>query len=229
MASFRWILIGGSLLAHGALVMALGGIRTPTATAATAVEVIETTKKAEPPPPAEVKPVPEEPAPERARPKPAAAAAPPPEAPAAPAQPSLANLPDLGLELSGGGGGPGLAVPPPSPAAPRSTAPVTKTLERVVPKADTCDEPPAKPKLLDLPKPTYTEEARAASIEGKVRVEITVDENGKVIGAKVLSALGHGLDEAAIAAAKRATFEAAVRCGRPTRATFTIAIRFSSS
>lgn len=228
MSSARWILIGGSLLAHGGLVLALGGIRAPAAIAATAVEVIETTKKTEPPPPAEVKPVPEEPVPERARPK-AAAAAPPAEAAATPAQPSLANLPDLGLELSGGGGGPGLAVPPP-PIAPRPSAPITKTLDRAPAKAaDACTDPPAKPKLLVLPKPTYTEAARAEGIEGKVRVEVTVDETGKVVDAKVLSALGHGLDEAALAAAKDATFEAAVRCGRPTRATFTIAIRFSSS
>jgi protein TonB len=230
MSSVRWALIGGSLLVHGGLVVALGGIRAPAAIVATAIDVTETTKKKEepPPPPAEVEPTPPPEAPKRA--VKAAAAAPPPEAAPTPAAPSLAALPDLGLEMSGGGSGTGMAVPAAAPAAPaRTSAPVQKTLERAPPKADDCTDPPAKPKLLNLPQPAYTEDARAAGVEGKVRVELTVDETGKVASVKVLSSLGHGLDEAAVAAAKGATFEAAIRCGRPSRATFTIAIRFSAS
>ncbi len=41
--------------------------------------------------------------------------------------------------------------------------------------------------------------------------------------------LGYGLDEAAVQAAQSATFEPAVRCGKPTRATFTISMRFSAA
>ena len=50
--------------------------------------------------------------------------------------------------------------------------------------------------------PEYTEEARAAAIEGKVRVEITVDASGAIRSVKVLEGLGHGLDEAAYARSK---------------------------
>ena len=95
--------------------------------------------------------------------------------------------------------------------------------------ADGCDEPPAKPKPKNVPQPAYTDRAREAGAEGKVRIELTVDETGRVVSVKVLSGLGYGLDEAAVAAAQSATFEPAIRCGKPTRATFTISMRFSSS
>ncbi len=61
-------------------------------------------------------------------------------------------------------------------------------------------------------RPEYTEEARAASIEGKVRVEITVDASGAIRSVKVLEGLGHGLDEAAVRAVEGATFEPAQQC-----------------
>ncbi|MDF2692926.1 MAG: uncharacterized protein K0S65_1309 [Labilithrix sp.] len=231
--SLRAVLIGGSLLAHGVAVVALGSIHASEAISATAIEVVETTKP-EPPPPAKVEPTPEpvvphDPPPRAQHAKGAAEAPPPADAPA-PASNALAALPDLGLELSGGGGPGGLAVPPSAPA-PRA-APTTKTLQAAParrPAQDACDEPPAKPKLVKLPQPAYTEAARSAGIEGKVRLEIVVDETGKVVDVKPLTSLGHGLDEAAIAAARAATFEPAQRCGRPSRSTFTIAIRFAAS
>lgn len=236
--SLRGWLIGGSLVAHGIMVVALGGIRTPSEMLATAIEVTESVKKEPPPPEKPPEPLPEPPKPPEPKQvsKPAAKApeAPPPEA--APEAPSpIANLPDFGLELSGGtGGGNGLAMPKGGDARPAKPAPsaVQKTFDKAAaaPKpADTCDEPPAKPKLLNLPQPAYTDAARAAGIEGKIRVQLTVDETGKVIDAKALTSLGHGLDEAALAAARGATFEAAVRCGKPSKSTFTIAIRFAAS
>jgi periplasmic protein TonB len=78
-----------------------------------------------------------------------------------------------------------------------------------------------------VPQPLGTEAARAAGIEGKVRVQLTVDETGHVVDVKLLQGLGYGLDEAALAAAKRAEFEPALRCGKPTRATFNISMRFT--
>jgi protein TonB len=76
-------------------------------------------------------------------------------------------------------------------------------------------------------RPEYTEEARAASIEGKVRVEITVDASGAIRSVKVLEGLGHGLDEAAVRAVEGATFEPAMQCGKPVESTFTVSIRFT--
>jgi protein TonB len=113
---------------------------------------------------------------------------------------------------------------------PQKTAtPVRRALAQApLPAIDDCADPPAKPKPVSVPQPAYTEAARAAAVEGKVRVELTVDEAGRVVSVRVLSGLGHGLDEAAVAAAKAATFQPAVRCGKPTRATFTISMRFSA-
>jgi protein TonB len=58
-------------------------------------------------------------------------------------------------------------------------------------------------------------------------VELTVDATGAVAQARVVEGLGHGLDEAAIEAARTYRFEPATRCGKAVSATFTIAIRFT--
>ena len=141
---------------------------------------------------------------------------------------SAAALPDFGISLSNGSGG-GVAVPAARPASALPGAPTAvKTLARTTraPVAD-CDEPAAKPKLVSRPTPVYTDAARAAGIAGKVRVEITVDERGRVVAVTVLQGLGYGLDEAAVAAARAMTFEAAVRCGKPASATFKVGFNFA--
>lgn len=234
MTSSRAIVVG-SLVVHGVAFAALGAVRTPELRPDTAIEVTETAppeKTPEPPPP---EPAPEPAAPKEAAPRPQQAkAAPPPSAPAA-AEPVASpggDVPDLGLELAGATGGTGLSVPVPRAAPATSAAPVVRKTLAAAPApaktADACDEPAAKPKLVELPQPAYTEAARAAGVEGKIRIELTVDETGNVVGAKPLTSLGHGLDEAALAAARAARFSPAVRCGRPSRSTFTIAIRFAA-
>jgi TonB family protein len=54
------------------------------------------------------------------------------------------------------------------------------------------------PQALDLPKPSYTEEARQAGIEGIVLLQVIVRKDGTANGFKVLKGLGYGLDESAI-------------------------------
>lgn len=159
------------------------------------------------------------------------AAAPPPD-PVAAAHPALAAMPDFGINLSGGlPGGGGIAIPQGGGATPAQALPTKK--EKVFGAAaerpaatDGCDEDIVKAKPQGMVKPTYTDDARAAGIEGRVRVEITLDESGKVVAAKVLSGLGHGLDESAIDAAKRMSFNAATRCGTAVKSTFVLSMRF---
>lgn len=216
---------------HGALAVGVGSIEIKKSRAATAIEYAETQKK-KPPEPAPPDPTPPEKTPQShalAR----RAAAPPPAAeppPKAAQSQALDALPDFGVSLTGGVNGTGVALPVGGGRAAREPA-LEKVLRKAAPVAaalpsDGCDEPPAKPKPSSIPQPAYTEEAQAAAIEGKVRVQLTVDETGKVIDVKLIQGLGHGLDEAALQAARRATFEPALRCGRPARATFTIAMRF---
>src|SRR4051812_23953234 len=203
--------------------------------AATAIQVAEAKKREAPKPPPEA-PKPPPPAPKHVA-KHALAPAPEKlaEAPPAAAAP-LAALPDFGVELSGGVGG--LAVAPvaagpsvgSSPLGARSLTPAVKHAPvHALTPTDTCDEPASKPKPLNVPQPAYSERAREAGIEGKVRVELTVDETGRVVSVRVIQGLGYGLDEAAVAAAQSATFEPAIRCGKPSRATFTISMRFSAA
>lgn len=174
-----------------------------------------------PPPPPPVEPA----APKRAAPKPKAA-----PAKAAEAAPAEA-APSFGIAMTGGTGTGGIAVPQGGSLGGGETGPkrvsAAKTLTEPKPKAGACADPASKPKPLQMPRPEYTDAARAAAIEGKVRVELTVDASGAVTGAKVLDSLGHGLDEAALRAVRAATFEPAAQCGKPVSATFVVSIRFS--
>jgi len=231
----RIVLCSVSVGAHVGLMLWLGEIRVEKASAATPIEIAEVAAPPPPPEPPKLEPEPPEPPkaePERRKapaPAPPKAAAPPPEA--APAAPSFDDAPDFGFALEGGVGGGGLAVPVRAPTSEAPKPRVVKQLSPAPPRKaeDVCSEPASKPKPLSVPQPVYTDAARAAGIEGRVRVELTVDESGRVVQVKVLQGLGYGLDEAALAAARSATFTAAQRCGRATSATFTIAMRFSAS
>lgn len=158
---------------------------------------------------------------------PRSAAAPQPAA--APTQ--AAAFTDLGLTLDSSSSD-GLAVNI-APVAPKPSAVVAPAVALVKPKVlvarktePECTEAILKARPLNVVRPAYTAEARRARVEGRVRVELTVDEQGAVTGARVVESLGYGLDEAAIAAAKTLRFAAATRCGRPVAAPFVIAMRF---
>jgi TonB family protein len=60
----------------------------------------------------------------------------------------------------------------------------------------------------------YTEEARAAAIEGVVVLDLIVDEHGRTRDITVVSGLSHGLTEAAIAALTACTFTPGERDGQ---------------
>jgi len=79
---------------------------------------------------------------------------------------------------------------------------------------------PAKPviapvEILEKPDPVYTAEARALRVEGDVILEVIFTAGGEVHVLRVASGLGHGLDEAAIAAAHRIRFRPERRNGLP--------------
>ncbi len=75
------------------------------------------------------------------------------------------------------------------------------------------------PERINDVRPEYPEEAQKAGIQGTVWLKVTVDVDGEVVAASLLEGLGHGLDEAAIAAAKQLRFVPAKRDGVPVRAT----------
>lgn len=71
------------------------------------------------------------------------------------------------------------------------------------------------PRLLELVEAEVPPEARAARQGGTVVLKLLIDVDGRVTEAEVTSPLGHGLDEAARAAALRFRFAPARRGGTP--------------
>ncbi len=89
-------------------------------------------------------------------------------------------------------------------------------------------EPP-KPEKITFPEPLnyvapkYTEEATKAGIQGDIILKLIISKKGEVLKAEVLEGLGHGLDEAALVAAKQLEFSPARHAdGKP----FKAAIRY---
>jgi TonB family protein len=80
--------------------------------------------------------------------------------------------------------------------------------------------------VLQKPVPTYTDEARKLHIEGEVLLEVQFTASGKLRVLRVVRGLGHGLDEAAMAAAEKIHYKPAMRQGQPVDSTATLHIVF---
>ncbi|MFO0606931.1 MAG: energy transducer TonB [Polyangiales bacterium] len=233
------IVYGISAFLHIALGSAVAAVRPPPVRETVRITMREVRRPRTPPPPppaapqppapaaaAAPAPTPAPPAPSRShaprshapRPTPSAPTPAPSNAPSAPPDFGVSLGNEGGMAVPGGGhgnGGGGAASHHEAPAPERPAA------------SDGCDEAPARPRVVEMPEPDYPDAAREEGIEGRVRVELTLDDEGRVTGARVLQGLGHGLDEAALAAARGARFEPATRCGRAVGTTFTLAVRFT--
>jgi len=69
--------------------------------------------------------------------------------------------------------------------------------------------------ILSKPNPSYSIEARTIKLEGDVVLEVVFLASGQVQVIRVVSGLGHGLDEAALQAAKLIRFRPAQSNGQP--------------
>ena len=69
--------------------------------------------------------------------------------------------------------------------------------------------------ILSKPNPAYSTEARTIKLEGDIVLEVVFLASGQVQVIGVVSGLGHGLDEAAIQAARLIRFRPAQRNGQP--------------
>jgi protein TonB len=240
-----WI-YAGSLAFHVAMAAVAKSLPSEHKVESVAIELADIKKKNDkpkpppslppPPPPPTEKPKPPPPPKEKAKiaaeaPK---EAPPPSEALASDGFADLGDAVSLGNGGGGGGGGDGVAVAAPvraaGPAAAVAAA-ATATTRKVAALApapsQACSDPDTKPKHLNQTLPKMTRQAQLADIEGVVRVEVTVDETGNVISARVVSGLGYGLDEEALRAAKLWTFRPAMRCGKPIIGHTVIPFRFS--
>ncbi|SRR6266542_1021283 len=239
----RWWAVlgyGASIAVHIGLAAGVSSIPTNMPRKPTHIKVFEakSEKKKEPEP--EKKKEAPPPPPKRAEPPPTLKNTPPPPIDAATPTPAgheaMAALPDFGIALGGGVEG-GIAVPMAgiaANAAGQNAAGGAGTAEKRVhgpaPKpsdaSGACVEDPTKPKALERTAPQYSDEARAANIEGVVKIELSVSATGDVVDARVLSGLGHGLDQAALVAAKRWKFSPAMRCGKPVESKHVVSMRF---
>jgi len=82
------------------------------------------------------------------------------------------------------------------------------------------------PRIRREVKPSYTEEARRAGVEGEVVLEIVVRSDGSVADVRVLRRLGSGLDERAIDAVRQWRFDPALRQGTPVDVVVEVSVEF---
>jgi len=76
------------------------------------------------------------------------------------------------------------------------------------------------------PNPVYTDEASSLKLEGEVLLEVNFSANGTLHVNRVVRGLGHGLDEAAVAAASKIRFKPALRNGQPMDSTAVVHVTF---
>ena len=151
-------------------------------------------------------------------------------------------MPDFGISMAGmagpGSGGIGVGVPVgPGGGTPGGVSKLTAappkeksfgTVKEALQVGDSpCTEELIKPKPLGFAQPQYTDDARSAEVEGRVKLKLTVDAQGNVTDVQVLAGLGHGLDESSIATAKRIRFTPGSACRKSVGSSFVITFRFA--
>jgi TonB family protein len=116
------------------------------------------------------------------------------------------------------GFGNGTANPPPSTkrGTLQSTGFADQTIaEAPKKKASSGESATTAVDILEKPRPEYTAEGRSLKIEGDVVLDMVFLSNGSIQVNRVVSGLGHGLDEAATRAAQQIKFKPARREGQP--------------
>jgi TonB family protein len=88
-------------------------------------------------------------------------------------------------------------VPSPKSAADRNLPAGLKAMQ-FSPKVYSVGDSVKPPQVLQQPKPSYTEEAREAKIEGIVMVGAVIQKSGSVGQIRILKGLGYGLDESVV-------------------------------
>jgi periplasmic protein TonB len=84
----------------------------------------------------------------------------------------------------------------------------------------------APPRLLHEVKPDYTEDARRHGVEGEVVMEVVVRHDGSVGDVRLVSGLGYGLNDRAMAAVRQWRFSPAQRRGLPVDVLVEVAVEF---
>ena len=83
------------------------------------------------------------------------------------------------------------------------------------------------PGIISRVQAPYTDEARAAKLEGKIVLFIEITSAGIVENVVVLQKMGKGMDESAVQAIKQWKFSPATKDGRPVAVMITVEMNFS--
>lgn len=85
-----------------------------------------------------------------------------------------------------------------------------------------------KARILNSPRPSYTEEARQKRTEGVVQVRVLLSADGRIRNARVVAGLPHGLNERALSAVSAIQFAPARDArGNTIDSTITVSVRFT--
>lgn len=117
---------------------------------------------------------------------------------------------------------PPMTPPPPPPPPPTSEAQDKSSSRKEAAKEKQKIE---KGGLIEAPNPVYPEEAKKQKVEGRVSVDITIDETGKVISARAASG-PELLREAAEEAARKARFRPTTLKGEPVKVSGAMSYNF---
>lgn len=82
------------------------------------------------------------------------------------------------------------------------------------------------PEVVARVQPRYSEAARKAGVQGTVRVEAIIDEQGRVTNLRVVKGLPMGLDQAAADAVRQWRFKPALLGTRPIKIFWTLTVNF---
>ena len=84
-----------------------------------------------------------------------------------------------------------------------------------------------RPRKVKDVKPVYPEEAKQNKIQGLVKLEAKIDEQGKVIDVRVVASAGPLLDKAAMAALRQWEYEPFLVNGKAKQVIFTVTMNFA--
>lgn len=129
------------------------------------------------------------------------------------------------------------AAIPAAPAPPQvsaTVAPASPAPQRIAPASVAAKPEPISastpgvttPRPIYKVEPTYSEDAKIAKIQGSVKLNLVIDEQGRTDDIKVVTSLDPGLDEQAVEAVRQWLFAPATKDGVPIPVTASIEVTF---
>ena len=83
------------------------------------------------------------------------------------------------------------------------------------------------PRIISKVDPSYTDEARAARIQGTVTLECVIRKDGNVEVRRIVRGLGYGLDDQATTALQQWKFEPGKKSGEPVAVMINVEVNFN--